>query len=121
MRRLGAGRLDCGTYLMRALPFTSSLHSQESARAKEPMGRWHVGRYGPTLFFIYMMYLVLFAFAPFTPNLSTSVGLIELYQKKFQGFSGILHVTGWDIWTNILLFFPYWFLSLSFSVLSFVL
>jgi glycopeptide antibiotics resistance protein len=57
-------------------------------------------------FVVYLAYLVLFALAPFTPAVD-GISLIELYRKKFEGFSGIFAVSEWDIWTNILLYMPY--------------
>jgi hypothetical protein len=66
---------------------------------------------------VYVVYLLLFGLAPFTP-IDTPSSLIELYAKKFQGFSGIFLVSGWDIWTNILLFTPYGLLVVAVPAVS---
>lgn len=56
---------------------------------------------------VYLSYLILFALAPFTPAIDTSLPLAELFKKKFEGLSGIVALTAWDVWTNILYFIPY--------------
>jgi glycopeptide antibiotics resistance protein len=62
---------------------------------------------------VYLTYLFLFSLAPFTPAVD-SVSPIELYRKKFEGFSGLWGVSEWDIWTNILLYVPYGLLIAAF-------
>ena len=69
------------------------------------------------LFVVYLLYLLLFGWAPFTP-IDTSFSLMDLYSQKFQETSAIFRVSAWDIWTNILLFLPYGIFFVAVPVIS---
>src|SRR5687768_2925219 len=56
---------------------------------------------------IYLSYLLFFALAPFTFHPDAALSLIELIDLRFEGMSSLWRLSAWDIWTNVLLFFPF--------------
>ena len=56
---------------------------------------------------IYFPYLMYFALSPFTFHCDSALSLIELIDLRFEGMSSLWRLTAWDIWTNVLFFFPF--------------
>lgn len=61
----------------------------------------------PILLLVYVIYMTLFALAPFTLSAGPSESFSTLFVERFDGVPGILRVTFWDVWTNIFFFVPY--------------
>jgi len=70
------------------------------------------------LLVVYLAYVALFAWMPFTLSVGPSNSIGELFFDKFEGFSGLSRASAFDIGTNLLFFFPCGFLVALLPALS---
>ncbi len=62
------------------------------------------------LLVVYLAYVALFAWTPFTLSVGASDSIGALFHDKFEWRSSFSRATAWDVWSNILFFFPCGFL-----------
>lgn len=60
-----------------------------------------------TLLIAYSGYMLLFGLMPFEWSGDTFGSISSLFEKRFDGLSGLSRVTSWDIWSNVLFFVPF--------------